>query len=194
MTKEEIKAVLRACAEEKRFCTVRNLHESDERFLLPLRTEDEFYLAAVESELSLDGFLIDRLSCADLVIPAGDLSAALVQSLRLTETLRIPDMDLSAPDHIFAWLASSGCAVYLECVHPGRQDVGLFLCTVTDCTPETFDIRCFDTACHWDGGILTVPYTAVRRLAFGSGILRGYEAVLPPVPGRKPSFSKNNQK
>ena len=185
MTTEEIKAILQTCAEENRFCTIRNLAESDERFLLPLRVEDTFYLSAVESELHLDGFLIDRTDCADLIIPAGEQSAALAQSLRLTETLRIPDMDISAPNRIFAWLASSGCAVYLECVHPGRQDVGLFLCTVTDCTPETFDIRCFDTACHWDGGIRTLPYEAVRRIVFGSGILRSYEAILPPMPGRK---------
>ena len=185
MVTEETKAILQACIAEKRFCAVRNRLESEERFLLPLRMEEEFWLSAVESELKTDGFLIDRLSNIDQIHPSGDGSLELTASLHIAETLRVPDIDLAAPDHIFAWLASSGCAVLLECVHPGRADIDLFSCAVTDCTAETFDIRCFDADCRWKGGILTVPYDAVQRLSFGSGILRSYEAVLPPMPGRK---------
>lgn len=185
MTLEENKETLLSCIEDEIFCTVRNRQETDERFLLPLKAEDGFYLAAIESELQLDGYLIDRLSALDCVIPAGEQSRRLCGQLRILHNLPIPDMDLSQPDHIFAWLASQGCAVYLECVHPGRQDIGFFTCFVTDCSAETFDIRCFDTACRWNGGILTVPYTAVRRVEFGSNLLKSYEALLPPMPGKR---------
>ena len=185
MADPENRDLLLRCAREKRFCAVRNAYETEDRFLLPLLVEQDFFLAAVEAEMRTDGYLIDRISSVERVVPAGDESVNCAALLQIPESVRVPDIDLNAPDRIFAWLASRGYPIYVECAWPGRLDVGMFTGVVTDCSADAFDIRRFDTNCRWDGGILTVPYENLLRLMFDTEILKTYGAVLPPQPGRK---------
>jgi len=179
VTFDEKRDTVNRAIEDGNFCSVMDLYETQIRYLLPLKSSDEFYLSLQEDDMSLDGYLLERFSSIDRVIVSRDNVLRFAEEDGVLDNLKIPDVDITTPANFFAWLVAEGTPIYLECAEPGSRKTDFMLGRVEDCNPYSLSIRGFSLDCLWDKRAMTVNYDSVLRVCFGTKALLNFGKMLP---------------
>lgn len=167
MEKTEAYEFIKKCIDGKYLCSVRMKYESEDRYLCPLAVSENYYLAMIQDRMNVDGYVWDRLESIDRARPSDAFANAVAAHEGLFDPENMPPVEIAAPQTFFAFLASEGCPVNIECYAGGRC-VCFLLGRVDNCSATEFTFRALSLAGDLAAETQSVPYDAVIRVTFGT--------------------------
>lgn len=170
MTPTEANTFLKSCIDNRQICAIRMKYENEDRVLCPLAVSENYFLAMPVENIALDGYLWDRLESIDRASVYSDEAQLLYARGGLFDSDNMPPVEIAAAQTFFAFLASEGCPVYVECYAGGRQ-VCFLIGRVENCTPTDLIFRQLSITGDLHPDTQSIPYAAVIRVSFGTQAL-----------------------
>ena len=185
MTIKEITSVLSSCISDTAVARVRFTYGDYYEMLFPIALSNDLFMSIIDRDFILDGYTIRRISD---VVEAKDIRTTYL-SIHSREgnlkKLSTPPVDISSFRSAFTSLIKSKKYLIIEgrVIRTGEfyVVVGIPL-AVRD---SALKFRSFDGAGKWSENTITIPYSTIDAVTFGSSYVSAYSRYVKPFVDKK---------
>ena len=180
----EVEAVLalKDCINKPAVCKIGFTKQGYDEFFFVLSVSDELFLGVCEKDFVLDGYTVRRVKDVKSVEAIRGTYLKIHQSEGNLSRLAMPPMEISDWKNVMRSALASGENVIIEGNAPQSEERYFFVGKVLAVGEQGFKFRAFDGGGNWSEKAVTVPYTSLTALTFGSSYVTTYSKYVKPYP------------
>ncbi len=182
MTVSEAHNAIKACISPISVCKVAFSYQQYEEFFFPLSLSEELFIGVTERDFVLDGYSVRRLSDVTSVEQIRGTYLKIHHSEGNISRLSLPPISIKSWKTSFHYVYTSSENVIIEGTAPSSDSKYFLIGRVLAVGEQGIRFRSFDGSGTWSEKIITVPYTSISSLTFGSSYITTYSKYVKPYP------------
>jgi hypothetical protein len=182
MTEKEVIQALNDCKSKIAVCKTGFVKQSYDEFFFIMSVSSELFLGICERDFQLDGYTVRRIKDVNTVEPIRGTYLKIHQSEGNLSRLSMPPIDVKDWKNVIRSVIASSENVIIEGNVPDSEERFFFIGRALAAGEQGFRFRSFDGGGNWSDKTITVPYTSLASLTFGSSYVSTYSKYVKPYP------------
>ena len=191
MAASELSNIIRSCISPVAICKISFDYQQYEEFFFPLAISKDLFFAVSERDFRLDGCTVRRLCDVTSAEPIRGTYLKIHHAEGNVSRLSLPPIDIKNWQHVFRSISAANETVIIEGTAPNSVNRYFLIGKVLAAGELGIRFRSFDGSGTWSERVITVPYTSIFSMTFGSSYITTYNKYVKPYPEIRTEKPKN---
>lgn len=182
MTEKEVISALNECRTRLAVCKTSISKQAYDEFFFIMSVSSELFLGICERDFKLDGYTVRRVKDVSRVEAIRGTYLKIHEAEGNLSRLGMPPVDISDWKSVLRSVIASGENIIIEGTIPDGEERYFFVGRPLAAGEQGFRFRSFDGGGNWSDKVVTVPYSSLNSLTFGSSYVVTYSKYVKPYP------------
>ncbi len=182
MAVSDFASIIRSCISPVAICKIGFAYQQFEEFFFPLAISNDLFFAVSERDFRLDGFTIRRLSDVTSAEAIRGTYLKIHHAEGNISRLSLPPIDIKNWQQVFRSISAANETVIIEGTTPSTDSRYFLIGKVLAAGEQGIRFRSFDGSGTWSERVITVPYSTIFSMTFGSSYITTYNKYVKPYP------------